>query len=230
MRVVGNSITVNKIVLVISNICLLLPSLLAPISLSNKNNCSYKCFGDKRRSSWRVLGELVARRRSTVTWRAAVIRPSTVHQGIMHSCLFTARLPVGPHALPQADWPVMSLRTQGWRWRKAEKHTCWNIHYYRSWTQEGGKPPRWRGMRCQRECELLMLFTFSGTCVCVYTQKNTHTHVSRCGVWHTVWWQCCLGYKTVLKLAAILYWYPKALQKMFFTVSFFFSFFLSSVI
>lgn len=175
--------------LVFSNIGPLLPSLLAHISLSNKNNCSYKCEG-KKRSSWGVLGELVVWRRSTVALRAAVIRPRTVQQGSVHLCLFTARQPVGPQTLPQADWPVMSLPTQGWRWRKAEKHTCWKIHYYRSWTEEGGKPPRWGGMRCQRECELLMLFTFSSVrhvyCMCTHTLTRFQVWCLACSMMRTM--------------------------------------------
>lgn len=70
---------INKLALVISNICLLQTFLFAPTSLGNKNNCSYKCCVDKKRSK-RVLGDLVVRRRSTVMLRTAVIKPGIVQR------------------------------------------------------------------------------------------------------------------------------------------------------
>lgn len=59
----------------------------------NKNNLSCGDLGDKDRRSWRVLGEPVAKRRSTVLLRGVCYQGGSILLGRRLPCLFTVNAP-----------------------------------------------------------------------------------------------------------------------------------------
>lgn len=83
---------------------------------------------------------------------------------------------MGPHALPQADWPVMSLRKQGWRWRRADlktrakKSTTIGHGHGKVGSLHGGVE---LDVRRSVNCSCCSLSAQWGTCMC------THTHTDR---------------------------------------------------
>lgn len=108
----------------------------------NKNNLSCGELGDKDRKSWRVLGEPVAKRRSTVLLRGVCYQGGSILLGRRLPCLFTVDAPLLVCAIvPGADCSVMRGRHLKRRWEQGNPEI--NSNSYRS-------PIRKKGFYCER--------------------------------------------------------------------------------
>lgn len=169
-----------KIVLAISIICLLLPFLLAP-SLSAKRMIAptnvVEIKEKQLESPWCASGEEKVNSGAESSCCQAQFHATREHALML---IYSPATCGATHAAP--SWLACNeFANTG---IEMEERTHAEIHYYRSWTQEGGKPPQWGGMRCQRECELLLLFTFSSV-----GHEYVHTHTDKFPVWRLA---CCI--------------------------------------